>query len=244
MAHHDMYRELASWWPLLSPPEEYAEEAAFAATLLRRAAIPVREVLELGGGGGNNAAHLKASLALTLVDVSAEMLEVSRRLNPECTHVQGDMRTVRLGRTFDAVFVHDAVDYMLDEPDLRAAMATAFAHCRPGGVAVFVPDATVETFTPGTEHGGVDGDDGRAARYLLWTWGPDAAGTTSAAFAFLLRSRDGAVVSAHETHVHGLFAQDTWLTLLGAAGFVPEAVPEVTTEQRPPRSCFVGHRPR
>lgn len=41
------------------------------------------------------------------------------------------MRTVRLGRTFDAVFVHDAVDYMTSEDDLRHVIETAFVHCRP-----------------------------------------------------------------------------------------------------------------
>ena len=82
----------------------------------------MREVLELGSGGGNNAVHLKAGFDLTLVDLSAEMVAVSQPLNPECDHVVGDMRTVRLGRTFDAVFVHDAVAYMLTEDDLRAAM--------------------------------------------------------------------------------------------------------------------------
>ena len=49
---------------------------------------------------------------MTLVDLSAEMLEVSRQLNPECEHIQGDMRTIRLGRQYDAVLVHDAVDYV------------------------------------------------------------------------------------------------------------------------------------
>ena len=86
------YGELAAWWPLISPPEEYAEEAAFAAALLRSASIPVREVLELGSGGESNAVHLKADFAVTLVDVSEPMLEVSRALNPECAHACGDIR--------------------------------------------------------------------------------------------------------------------------------------------------------
>ena len=57
------------------------------------------------------------------------------------------MRTVRLGRTFDAVLVHDAIDYMTTEADLRAAVETAYAHCRPG-VALFVPDDIAETSSP------------------------------------------------------------------------------------------------
>jgi SAM-dependent methyltransferase len=243
MTEHRFYGDLAPWWPLISPPEDYAEEAAQAAALLRSAAIPVREVLELGSGGGNNAAHLKAQFALTLVDLSPSMLAVSRALNPECDHRQGDMRTVRLGRSFDAVFVHDAVDYMTTEADLGQAMATAFAHCRPGGVAVFVPDCTAESFAPDSDHGGSDGPDGRAARYLEWSWDPDPADTwTQTQYAFLLREADGTVQVAHETHRCGLFPRATWLRLLGEAGFAPEAVPEVTEEDRPPRELFVGRR--
>src|SRR5215471_17022320 len=172
-AGHQLYGDLAAWWPLISAPEEYTEEAATAAAVLNSASIPVREVLELGSGGGHNAVHLKKRFSLTLVDLSADMLAVSRRLNPECAHHQGDMRTVRLGRTFDAVFVHDAVAYMTTETDLRQAVDTAFVHCRSGGVAVFVPDEIAETFEPGTDHGGHDGADGRAVRFLEWSWDPD-----------------------------------------------------------------------
>ena len=78
-----LYADLASWWPLISAPQEYAEEAAEAATILNSAAIDVRDVLELGSGGGHNAVHLKRHFSLTLVDLSEDMLAVSRRLNPE-----------------------------------------------------------------------------------------------------------------------------------------------------------------
>ena len=99
------YADLARWWPLISAPEEYAEEADFAASLLAGAESATRTVLELGSGGGSNAFHLKRRFTMMLVDLSEDMLAVSRELNPECEHRQGDMRTVRLGRMFDAVFV-------------------------------------------------------------------------------------------------------------------------------------------
>src|SRR3954452_721282 len=113
------YGELAVWWPLISPLEDYAEEAAEAASVLQTASIPVREVLELGSGGGHNAAHLKRHFAMTLTELSEDMLAVSRRLNPECHHQQGDMPPLRLGRHFDAVFIHDAIDYMTTEAELQ-----------------------------------------------------------------------------------------------------------------------------
>ncbi len=243
-ATYRFYGELAVWWPLISPPEEYGAEAAYASTLLRSGSIPVREVLELGSGGGHNAVHLKAEFALTLVDLSDEMLAVSRRLNPECVHHQGDMRTVRLGRHFDAVFVHDAVDYMVSEVDLRQAVDTAFVHCRPGGVAVFMPDATRETFVGQTGQGGSDGDDGRAARYLDWTWDPDPADTWALTeYAFVLRGADGSIRVTHETHRLGVFGGDVWLGIMADAGFDGRAVTEVTDEDRAPRQVFVGSRP-
>ena len=136
-----LYTELASWWPLLSAPEDYAEEAAFYESQLVAACDgPARTLLELGSGGGNNASHMKARFELTLVEPSPGMLELSQALNPGCEHVEGDMRSVRLGRTFDCVFVHDAVVYMTSEADLRAAIETASIHCRPGGSVLFAPD--------------------------------------------------------------------------------------------------------
>jgi SAM-dependent methyltransferase len=229
---------------LISPPGDYEEEAAYAAGLLGAASIPVREVLELGSGGGHNAVHLKASFTMTLVDLSEEMLDVSRRLNPECQHVQGDMRDVRLNRDFDAVFIHDAVMYMTDEADLGLAVETAFAHCRPGGVAVFAPDCITETFEETTEHGGADGTDGHGARYLEWTWDPDPDDSWALAeYAFLLRNPGQPVRMVHETHRLGLFPRHVWLRTLAGAGFEPGAVTEETTEERTPRELFVGRRP-
>ncbi len=235
------YGDIARWWPLISPPEDYAEEAAFAATLLLSPATPVSVVLEMGSGGGHNAVHLKEFFAMTLVDLSEEMLDVSRRLNPDYVHRQGDMRTARLGRQFDAVFIHDGIDYMTDEADLRLAMETAFVHCRPGGLALFMPDDIRETFEEGTDHGGNDAADGSGVRYLEWDWDPDPGDTWKLTeYAFILRKVDGSIQIVHETHRTGLFSGDVWLRLLSEVGFEPETVTEVTTEDRTPRELFIG----
>ncbi len=220
----DLYTRLASWWPLLSSPEEYAAEAAFYRSLLVEAcAAPPQTVLELGSGGGNNASHLKARFRMTLVDLSPAMLEVSRALNPECEHLQGDMRSVRLGREFDAVFVHDAVMYMTSRDDLRRAMATAYVHCKAGGAALFAPDHVRETLRPRSDWGGHDGD-GRGVRYLEWDWDPDPYDTTYLGdYAYLLR--EGAEVRCvYDRHVFGVFPRGAWMELLAEVGFRPRRV--------------------
>ena len=171
-----LYSDLAPWWPLLSPPSHYVEEAAELLPLLEPAAGMT--LLELGSGGGSLASHLRPYFSLTLTDVSSEMLAVNRAINPGAEFVQGDMRTLRLERLFDRVLLHDAVMYMTSEEDLRAALTTARLHLRPGGLLVVLPDCVKETFEAETSHGGEDGADGRALRYLEWSWDPDPADTT------------------------------------------------------------------
>ncbi len=222
-----LYDRLAEWWPLLSPPQNYEEEAGiYLRTMREGAKRPLTTCLELGAGGGNNASWLKRDLAMTLVEPSEGMLAHSRTLNPECEHHIGDMRTVRLERTFDAVFVHDAVCYMLDLEDLRQAVATAWIHCAPGGVALFCPDHVRETFKADTGKGGADAPDGRGLRYLSWTWDPDPADSQCMVdYAYLLRTSDGEVRAVHDRHVEGLFSTAEWLRVLSAAGFHPSVVP-------------------
>jgi SAM-dependent methyltransferase len=235
-----LYDELAEWWPLFSAPADYAEEAAFFARVLSEACRPSpRTVLELGSGGGNNALYLKSQFEMTLVDLSPQMLAVSRTMNPECEHRAGDMRTVNLGRTYDAVFIHDAIMYMTSEDDLVAAMRNAYRHCRAGGVALFVPDCVRETFVAETKHGGHDGEGSRSLRYLMWTVDLDPTDTTYRTdFAIMLRNRSGDTRVVHDHHIEGLFPRDVWMRLLRETGFEPRTL---TDEWN--REIFVAIRP-
>ncbi len=239
-----LYTDLAGWWPLLSTPADYAEEAGFYRKALVEVCAP-RTLLELGSGGGNNASHLKAHFELTLVDVSPEMLAVSRKLNPECEHLQGDMRDVRLERQFDAVFVHDAVMYMTSERDLGRAIETAFVHCRPGGAALLVPDCFRETFVASSNVGGHDGED-RALRYLEWDYDPDPDDDTFVTdFVYMLRTREGSLQVVEDHHVHGIFERERWLRLCRDAGFEPEIQKVVHSDTDPAEAeMILCRRPR
>src|SRR5690606_32065265 len=120
--------------------------------------------------------------------------DASRRLNPELEHVEGDMRSLQLGRMFDAVFIHDAIMYMPTEDHLRRALETAAIHTRPGGGLLVTPDQTRETFTPSCEHAGDDAPD-RSLRFLCWTYDPDPEDTWyDVSFAFLMREGNAPAV--------------------------------------------------
>lgn len=238
-----LYDEFAGWFHLLTHPRDYAEEAAVYVRALQTALPDARTLLELGAGGGNNALYLKQHYQCTLTDLSPAMLEVSRSINPECEHLAGDMRDLRLERTFDVVFVHDAIEYLVTPDDRARAIATIWAHTRPGGVALVLPDGTAETFAEGVEEGGHDGADGRGMRWLAWTFDPDPADTTyEVHFACLLR--DGAAVRVvHDRHVHPLVPAHEWDALFAQAGFERLTAPTLDPDVHGTQVGFLLRRP-
>jgi SAM-dependent methyltransferase len=213
------YAELAPWFHRITPPEDYAEDAEHVVRVVEALTDGhAQTLLELGSGWGNTASHLKRVFACTLVDLSEDMLQVSRSLNPECEHIAADMRSVRLGREFDVVFVHDAIDYMRTEGDLGAALRTVAAHLTPTGVAVLTPDVTTETFEPGTLAEARDHADVRV-RYLEWTHPPSpGASEVEVDMVLIIRDADGNTRVEHDRHVVGVFPSATWRALIEDAG--------------------------
>ena len=238
-----IYSDLADWWPMISPVREYKQEAAYLKALISQM-TPARKtspatVLDLGSGGGHVAVHLKDMFTMTLVDISDQMLAVSRRLNPECDHHIGDMRTIRLGRQFDAVLVHDAIDYIIGEEDLRQVIETAAAHCEPGGIALFVPDYVKDTFAEVTGGGGGGVDQaGRTASFVERTWDPDPGDDwVQADYEFTLYTPGcGPAQVVRESHRLSAFSRDTWLSLLAEKGLRED--PEID-----PQRISAGGRP-
>ncbi len=214
-----LYNELAGWWHLLSAPEDYEEEARLYLEIIRKYKTDVQDALEMGSGGGNNAFHLKKHFDLVLTDVSPAMIAISKKLNPECRHEIGDMRTLNLNRQFDLVFIHDAIMYIKYVDDLEKVFRVAHRHLKVGGLLLIVPDFFEETFQPSTSHGGHD-DATRGIRYLEWTHdaNPDDA-MVETILTYIMKNEDGQVTVAHDVAQEGLFSKRTWADLLAKTGF-------------------------
>ena len=234
-----LYDNLAWLWPILSDPAHYRGEAASFRNAIRgHATISTRTLLDLGCGGGHNDSHLKRDFQVTGVDLSAGMLAHARRLNPEATYIQGDMRTVRLGQVFDAVIIADAIDYMLTEADLAAAFATAHAHLRPGGVFCTYAEYSRERFVQNHCKCWTRSQGDTECTFLENAYDPDASDTTfEATFVCLIRER-GRLRIETDRELLGLFALPTWRRLLAAAGFAVIETP-LDEEDEPPIPMFV-----
>ena len=218
-----LYGDLARLWPLMSPPEDYADEGARIRSELRERLGPGRRrLLELGTGGGHLLHHLAGDFEATAVDLSAPMLAHAHRLNPQVTHHQGDMRTIRLDESFDVVLIHDAIDYLTAEDDLRAAFATARAHLDPGGLFVVIPDDYADTFTSPRILHETRCEDGVELSWVGYSTDPDPEDTgIETVYVFFFRE-DGRLRVEVDRHLTGLFPIATWDRLLREAGFEPE----------------------
>lgn len=234
-----LYSELADWWLLISPTEDYAEESKFFRSLFEK--YNVKTILELGAGGGNVAWHLKKHFDMTLTDISPDMLRQSQKQNPQLEHKIGDMRTLRLNKTFDGVLIHDAVMYMQTKQDLLAAFQTAAAHLKLGGTLVVAPDCTLENFKESTNLESHD-QGKRSVRYLEWVSDPDPTDTVFD-YDFILALKNGDELSTIVDRQHcGVFPRQTWLDLLKRAGFEAKAIQDRSTagEAHERIEVFVG----
>lgn len=214
-----LYSELAEWWPLMSPHTEYEEEAGLYLEIIRRYHPNVKSAVEFGSGGGSNAYYLKQHFPMTLTDLSPEMLKVSRGLNPDCAHIEGDMRSLDLEKKFDLVFIHDAIMHFTDKGDLLQIMYNAKKHLNDDGILLVVPDQFKETFQTTTNHGGID-QGRRGMRYLEWTYDSDPDDNrTETEYIYVMRDGQGQVFREFDHDESGLFSMPEWEGLLEQAGF-------------------------
>ena len=237
-----LYDDLTPWYRLVDPPADHADEAAAYTRALKHAVTgPAATLLELGAGAGHNALFMKRDFRCTLTDISPKMQALSRELNPDCEHLAGDMRTLRLGREFDAVFVHDAVCYITSLDDLARVAETAFVHTRPGGAALFAPDYVRERFADTSAPLAAD-DGARSMRGVEWAWDPDPADTLySVEYAFLFRDGDN-VTAVTDHHLEGLFSIAQWTETLERAGYQVSMVERPLDEDGQTDRIFLGRK--
>lgn len=137
----------ARYYDLLYKDKDYAGEAAHVSQVLQRNVPEAQSLLELGCGTCGHAAHL-ATLGYSIcgVDRSRQMLDqaearlhrIPDQVASRISFHQGDVRSVKLGVSFDAVIaLFHVISYLPTNADLKAAFKVAKAHLKRGGVFLF-----------------------------------------------------------------------------------------------------------
>jgi SAM-dependent methyltransferase len=141
------FERYACYYDLLYNDKDYESEATFVAELISHHAPNGRSILELGCGTGVHALALaRRGYSVAGVDMSHEMtaqarLKLSNAILPVGIHVsfqEGDIRTIRLNETYDAVIsLFHVMSYQVTDADVLTALATVERHMKPGGIVIF-----------------------------------------------------------------------------------------------------------
>jgi len=174
-----VFKEYALFYDLLYREKDYEAECDFLEQVFARfASNPVLTILDLGCGTGGHLFPLaQRGYQVAGVDQSEHMLAEARAkeakyLGKETISkigfIQGDIRTLNLERTYDAVISMFAVmGYMTSNQDFEAAIKVARKHLKTNGI--FFYDVwygpTVLTEKPTPRYKLLDQEDSRVIRF-------------------------------------------------------------------------------
>ncbi len=141
-----LFADYARYYDLLYRDKNYAREADYVADLIHKFHPSAQSILELGSGTGIHASLLsEKSFNVHGIERSPEMLAQSLALpkvitsgHGQLTFTLGDIRNIRLNKSFDAVIaLFHVISYQTTNEDVMAAFATARHHLKPGGLFIF-----------------------------------------------------------------------------------------------------------
>jgi SAM-dependent methyltransferase len=135
----DMFRNTAHIYDLVyeAAGKNYADESSQLHELIQAYDPGATRLLDVACGTGAHLAQLRQWYSVAGVDLDPSMLAVARRRLPDVELVEADMRTLNLGRTFDAVVcLFSSIGYMPSVGDLDLAVAAMARHLEPNGVLV------------------------------------------------------------------------------------------------------------
>lgn len=128
-----------SWYyDLLYRDKDYTGEVEYIDNLLARYRVSGPELLEFGSGTGKHGRLLvERGYQVIGIERSAKMVALAVETDGfKCR--QGDVCTVQLGQTFDAVLsLFHVISYQVSNQSASAVFARAAEHLRSGGLFIF-----------------------------------------------------------------------------------------------------------
>lgn len=116
----------------------FAGEDAYLARMLEGRSADAVSVLDLGCGTGQPIARffIEKVCAVTGIDAAPAMVALCRERFPAATWIAHDMRTLALGRRFEAIVAWDSF-FHLTRADQRAMFPVFAQHAAPGASLLF-----------------------------------------------------------------------------------------------------------
>lgn len=235
-----LYKQVAKYYDKIHHRKDYEKEVDFLEKIFRKHGLKVRNILDVACGTGAHAALLvKRGYNVIGVDSSEEMLKIVRRKVKNATFVKGDMRDLKLDRTFDAVIcMFGSISYNRTPSELRRALSRFREHLEAKGIVVFDTSILRERFVHGYRQTiGYDGDELTIARFgFCEKFGRKGRIT----FSYLIREGDSFNYIKGDVHEFGLFSPSEIIKIMRKAGFTAEVYWNFTMRRPPKRGKSWG----
>lgn len=221
-----MFDRSADVYDLLYSFKDYEAEARDLVALIRGRDPDARSLLDVACGTGKHLELLRASFPdVAGVDLDEGLLAIARERLPDVPLTMADMRTVDLGRTFDAVTcLFSSVGYLRDAGELASAIGRMAAHLAPGGVLVVDGWVRPDAWWPGTHVQALaETADGVAATRVARTWREGDRSVLD--MRYLIATADDGFAQERERHELTLFTDAEYRRAFEAASLEPEVVP-------------------
>lgn len=116
---------------------DYKDEFEFYSTIIKQ--HQKKDVLEIGCGSGHLAKHfINSSVSYYGMDLSNDMVQLSKKRNPSGTFYKGDMTNFNINKTFDAIIITArTTSYLLSNKAIHNSIQNIKNHLNEKGIFCF-----------------------------------------------------------------------------------------------------------
>ncbi|MCK6541065.1 class I SAM-dependent methyltransferase [bacterium] len=142
----NVFGDYSRYYDLLYKDKDYGNEVHYLRDLIQRFAPQTQTILNLGCGTGAHDFFLSEyGYSIDGIDVSQEMLSkaiekaaASPKLSSLLRFYKGDIRSIRLDKTFDvALSLFHVMSYQTSNNDFMDTLSTVKYHLNPNGIFIF-----------------------------------------------------------------------------------------------------------
>lgn len=235
-----LFKQLARYYDKIYRWKDYKKDVDFLEKVFRKHGLKGRDILDVACGTGAHAALLvKSGHNVVGIDLNEEMLEIARRKVRNAIFVKGDMRDLKLDRTFDAVIcMFSSITYNQTLSELRKTLSGFHKHLKAKGIVVFDTHFLRENFVHG--HRGMTGYDDDELTIARFSFSEKLGRKGRYTFSYLIREGNDFNYLKGDVHEIGLFSLSEIIRVMREAGFTAEVYWNFTMKRPSKRSKSWG----
>ncbi|MCD8527383.1 class I SAM-dependent methyltransferase [Candidatus Woesebacteria bacterium] len=232
MKQQAIYRDLAKYYNLIYSFKNYeAESEKIKELIAKHCKSTGTALLEAGCGTGKHAALLNKDFDVVATDINEGMLNVARSHFPSLDIRQADMSQLNFEQEFDVIIsLYSSIAYVKTQVKLKKTLQGFFKHLEVGGLVIFEPWFTKETYTVGVPSVKTyESEDTKIVRACV----PKIInGVSIMDLNYLIAEKNQEVQHVIDRHEMGLFEIEDTLQLMKDIGFKAK-VPQKRFNEKP-----------